>query len=198
MENPCSICAGPIGTKEPAALFLGTSGDAKEICLECESKMDALEQGQNPEAVKDAIDSFYTYSRYTTDREVAAYLKEIVESNAREFKREAAQKAAAARPGEMRDYFAETAEKEAAPAASLWITALKAVAWVAFFSVIIVGIVVAAGFARADSGFLAFIVIVVSFAMAVLSVAGVMVYLNMAADVSAIRSLLERKDGRDA
>ena len=76
-----------------------------------------------------------------------------------------------------------------------WISGLKVFSWILFFSIIIAGLFSAMPYfsysSRKEYGFL---IIVVSFFVAFLSVAGTMVSLGMASDLKAIRKALENTD----
>lgn len=73
---------------------------------------------------------------------------------------------------------------------SSWISGLKVFSWVAFFAIIIAGLVLAAPFLRYAPGY-GVLIIIGAFLLAFLSVAGTMVFLGMASDLKAIRKNLE-------
>jgi len=58
----CSVCRNEIATKDPAILFVGQSGDEKEICTECEKQMDTIMESDNPAEIESAINYIYTCS----------------------------------------------------------------------------------------------------------------------------------------
>lgn len=76
-----------------------------------------------------------------------------------------------------------------------WISGLKVFSWILFFSIIIAGLFSAMPYfsysSRKEYGFL---IIVVSFFVAFLSVAGTMVFLEIVSDLKAIRKALENTD----
>ena len=78
---------------------------------------------------------------------------------------------------------------------SFWISGSKIVAWVLFFAIIIAGFVLGITVGQySDNAFITgFIISLLSIVVAFLSVAGLMIYLNMASDISKIRQLLEEK-----
>lgn len=82
------------------------------------------------------------------------------------------------------------AEAEDENSASGWISGLKIFSWVAFFAIIIAGLVLAAPFLRYAPGY-GVLIIIGAFLLAFLSVAGTMVFLGMASDLKAIRKNLE-------
>ena len=51
-------------------------------CLNCEKQLTLLIEGQEPTAVKKAINYFYTYIDETDDKEVKGYLADIAKNNA--------------------------------------------------------------------------------------------------------------------
>lgn len=75
-------------------------------------------------------------------------------------------------------------------ASSGWISGLNVFSWVAFFAIIIAGLVLAAPFLRYAPGY-GVLIIIGAFLLAFLSVAGTMVFLGMASDLKAIRKNLE-------
>ena len=82
------------------------------------------------------------------------------------------------------------AEAEDENSASGWISGLNVFSWVAFFAIIIAGLVLAAPFLRYAPGY-GVLIIIGAFLLAFLSVAGTMVFLGMASDLKAIRKNLE-------
>ena len=76
---------------------------------------------------------------------------------------------------------------------SSWISGLKVFSWVAFFAIIIAGLVLAAPFLRYAPGY-GVLIIIGAFLLAFLSVAGTMVFLGMASDLKAIRKALQNTD----
>jgi|GEM_PF-1191030 len=75
-------------------------------------------------------------------------------------------------------------------ASSGWISGLNVFSWVAFFAIIIAGLVLAAPFLRYAPSY-GVLIIIGAFLLAFLSVAGTMVFLGMASDLKAIRKNLE-------
>lgn len=82
------------------------------------------------------------------------------------------------------------AEAEDENSASGWVSGLNVFSWVAFFAIIIAGLVLAAPFLRYAPGY-GVLIIIGAFLLAFLSVAGTMVFLGMASDLKAIRKNLE-------
>lgn len=87
------------------------------------------------------------------------------------------------------------AEAEDENSASGWISGLNVFSWVAFFAIIIAGLVLAAPFLRYAPGY-GVLIIIGAFLLAFLSVAGTMVFLGMASDLKAIRKNLESMNKR--
>lgn len=82
------------------------------------------------------------------------------------------------------------AKAEDENSASGWISGLNVFSWVAFFAIIIAGLVLAAPFLRYAPGY-GVLIIIGAFLLAFLSVAGTMVFLGMASDLKAMRKNLE-------
>ena len=170
----CCLCREKITNEDPAILFVGQTGDDKEICSTCERKMDILMESNNPKEIKDGLDFLYTCWSSVNDSEVASFLEEQ-----------------SVKMSKKRDYFSDK-KNQIAPnyGASGWISGMKAFAWILFFGIIIGGIVIAVPM----GGGTAFVVIIASFMVAFLSVAMTMIFLNLAQDVSEIKQILQKKD----
>ena len=191
----CCICRNVITTEEPTILFIGQNGDEKEICPECEKQINIVMESENPKDIKSAINYLYTCENDASDEEVASFLKEAIESNS-SVVGEQEEKQAKNNPvniSQKRDYFVEKQYvEETENIGSLWISGMKILAWISFFSFIIGGIVLAAVLLLEETGGgFVFLVILISMIGAFLSVAGIMIFLNMASDISEIKYILK-------
>ena len=74
----CCVCRNPIANDDPAILFIGQTGDNKEICGNCEQKMDVLMESNKPEEIKNVVNYLYTCSLSANDSEVASFLEEVI------------------------------------------------------------------------------------------------------------------------
>ena len=71
-----------------------------------------------------------------------------------------------------------------------WISGMRAIAWIIFAIIILFGILFAIGEGFSESFILGFLIFLGSVLVAFLFVAGLMVFLNMAQDVSEIKQIL--------
>lgn len=200
----CCVCRSPITNDDPAILFIGQAGDDKEVCVTCERKAEVLmEDGSSPDEIKESINYLYTCIKSAHDSEVASFLENIIEeSSAVIF--EAENKKATIKPmnlesanaepvntSKKRDYFSEkkteAEENKTSHAGNFWISGMKTIAWFAFFGIIIGGITLATLVGQ-DNGSITFLIVVVSIIVAFLSVSMLMVFLNLAQDVSRMTS----------
>lgn len=199
LVKKCCMCMNTISGDDPAVLFVGKTGDDKEVCSACEQNMEVLMESDEPEEVREAINYLYTCSLSTSDPEVASYLKETIDANSSAVE-EAKGKERSGQCGKQRDYFADKqAEEEADHGGSFWISGMKFLAWVVFIVIVAFGIVswpIVGGF----RGFLMFAAFIL---LAFLSVAMLMIFLNLASDASSakkelsnIRRALEKEDDR--
>ena len=200
----CSICRNSIIAEEPAILFVGRDGDDKEVCTDCDRKVGVLVESDKPEKIKEAINYLYTCWLSANDSEVASYLIDMIESSSSivEDMEDKKQKSEPVNTTNLRDYFSDRqSEAEVDGGESFWITGMKVIAWIAFAGIIITGIVLAVivGGYSGGTGFLIFIGSVI---LAFLSIAMLMIFLNLAQDVSKIkrdisyiRKLLKKKRG---
>jgi len=73
-----------------------------------------------------------------------------------------------------------------------WITGMKIITWFVFFCIILAGLVVS--FVFSDSIGMVIFIWFLSLILAFTSVATLMIYLNMATDISIIRQILQNKN----
>jgi len=185
----CSVCRKPITVEEPAILFIGQDGDEKEVCTLCEQKVEVLMESENPEEIKEAVNYLHTCSLSASDSEVASFLRETIEANSGVIK-ELEDKKIKSEPvntTNKRDYFSERQSAEETEGdGSFWISGMKVFAWIAFTGIIISGIVIANQVGE-NSGGMGFLTFVGSVILAFLSVAMLMIFLNLAQDVSMMK-----------
>lgn len=181
----CPICGNAVSKPDEDAYFLFSStktGQDEFCCDQCEKQMEILLNAQEPSALKKAINYFYTYLEEIEDSQTHYFLKEIIESNA-EIVNDLSSKNAKQPPieGRQKDYFANnnSASNNANSTSSEWITGLRTAGWICFFGIIIVGISIAI----LNGNFFFGILIILSFiVLAFLTVASLMIFLDMAED----------------
>ena len=191
----CCVCRNTITSDEPAYLFIGQAGDEKQICSTCEKNYDVFMESENPEELKQAINYLYTCVLSANDNEVASFLKEAIDRNS-SIVSEMEYEQTKSDPVNMaakRDYFSDRqSELENAQGGSFWISGMRFLSWIFFVAILIVGIAFAVqvGDYSARMGFLIFIVSVIT---AFLSVAIIMIFLDMARDLSEIKEILKKR-----
>ena len=191
----CCLCRNNTIGDEPAILFIGQAGDEKEICPICEKNMDILQESENPGEINEAINYLYTCSLSSSDEEVTAFIKYIINTNSSVVEK-LKSKRVKNEPVDMtkaRDYSSDKqSESEHNNGGSFWISSMKVFLRIYFFGIIIVGIVCMVNVAEysAGMGFLIFLALLI---LAFLNVAVLMVFLNMARDLSEIKSLLKNR-----
>ena len=149
-------------------------------------------ESENVGEIKDAINYLYTCSISTHDDEVASLLKETIDIN-KSVTKEIETKQIKSKPvdtSNRQDYFsAHNPENVQKQSASFWISGMKIFSWILFISIIIAGIVLAGQEGRHNEGVGAAILLA-SVVVAFLSVAVMMIFLNMARDLSEINTIL--------
>ena len=179
----CCVCRKQVTEENPAILFIGKSGDEKNICETCEQKINILVKSDNPKEIKEAINYLYTCSLSVHDSEVSEFLRDTIESNSAvvdelEEKRKNSEPVNIA---DKQDYFLDRqAEIEVDNGKSFWISGMKVFAWITFCAIIIGGLVLA----TQVGGGVGFLLFIGSIIMAFLIVAMEMIFLNLAQNVS--------------
>ena len=122
---------------------------------------------------------------------VKTYLSDMVINNA-DIVDELANKAEKKKPVSERqkDYFED--RKEAESSTSGWISGLRFFAWFSLIAIIIIGLILGVPFFGYETG-IGFAIILSSIIIGFLSVAGIMVFIDMAEDVKYIRNHILRK-----
>jgi len=186
----CCVCRNQITAEEPVVLFVGQAGDDKEVCAVCEQKVEVLMESDNSEEIKESLNYLYTCSLSANDPEVAEFLRETIENNSdvveeledRKIRSEPVNTAV------KRDYYSERqADTHDEGSGSFWISGMKVFAWIAFVGIIIAGIVFAVQVGKYSGG-MGLLIFIGSVIVAFLSVAMLMIFLNLAQDVSRITS----------
>lgn len=191
----CCVCRNAINSDEPAILFIGQAGDEKEICPICEKNYEVLMESENPAELKEAINYLYTCSLSSDDNEVTSFLKETIDANS-SIVAEMESRQKKSKPIDMskkQDYFSDRqSESGNNQGGSIWISIMKTVTWISFFAIIIAGIVLAVIIGQESAG-IGFLIFLISVVAAFLSVAGMMIFLDMARDLSEIKATLKNK-----
>ena len=174
----CSLCSNSTVGDELAFLFIGQEGDEKEICPICKKNMDILQESENPDRIKEAINYLHACSLSSDDEEVVAFIEDIINANgsvANELESERIK-----------------SESEHSHAGSFWITGMKVFAWIAFFGISIAGLFFATQVGNQNTG-MGVLIFLASLIVAFLSIAILMIFLNMARDLSEIKNFLQNR-----
>lgn len=162
-------------------------------CLNCEKQMTILLEGQEPTAVKKAINYFYTYIDEIDDKEVKGYLADIVENNAGAID-ELIEKEYKAKPisERQKDYFADRNSQTKESYASGWISGMRFIGWLAYIVLVIMALVSGCSVFRYS---IAYGLAIISFVpiMGFIGIAGTMIFIDMAEDVKYIRNQISKK-----
>ena len=89
-----------------------------------------------------------------------------------------------------RDYFTEKPSFDSGGVESIWISGMRIIAWISFVAVIIGGIVLGVEI----GGGMGFITFIAALIIGFISVAGTMIFLDMALDISEIKRTLKNKE----
>lgn len=174
MENDkkckCCICRSNEIRDNSPILFVGEDGDYKELCDNCALKMESFEKNDFK-----ARAYFKNILPHIIDKDVKIYIEQLLSDSDEQGVSKNVREMNAAETGNSK---------------SIWVVGLKFIAWLVFFAIIILGIVVAIN-ADEEVGFLFFLA---SVPIAFFTVAGIMIYLDIAADIREIKNeLLSRK-----
>ena len=178
MSN-CCICHRETAQTDAPVLFIGENGDNKELCENCAAKIGSIYLGGS--GTKAAVGFLREKYGMITDNEVKDYIQELIDDVTKA------------------DVIEEKrlAEKNLAeaylPTTKIWITAAKIIAWVMFGLMIISGIVICGTVNESMDDGVGFVVFLIFFASAFLSVVSIMVFLGMAENLEEIKQILSKK-----
>ena len=203
----CVVCGAKITNPFPIVLFESErTGKPMYGCDKCAQHDLALSNGSDSASVKKAVDYFYTYLEDVDDNEVREHLTGLITGTTGSSSKKPAkhepesdrQKPSFAEQPTKRETMSEP-RKDFSPeqttetkATSGWITGLRFVAWLGFIGIILGGCSIALPFFVLSplSGVL---IIAASVVLAFISMAGIMVFLDMASDIKAIKNALSGK-----
>jgi len=171
-RKKCDICGKEI-TEESWEYKINNNTNM-EVCKICKSHIENLKNKNtvDKEEVRKSLTYIYPYYKVCNNQILSDYLKAIIESANSLF---------------LKNTQGNISQQNTS---SPWITGMRIIAWITFFAIIIGGIVMAAIIGNALIGFLIFIGSCIA---AFLSVAVIMIFLDMAEDIKAIRNNTEKK-----
>jgi len=193
----CNICEDEF-TDNNKAMINGV-----EICVVCKYHINNLKDNKNIENLKSSI-------KYFENKKIPAYLdiKDIMDkavfninnppmtqSDSENYYKQyaARQNEKQMLPPPQTTYQQNSIEHFQQGKSSIWIKGMRIFAWIAFIAVIIGGIAISVRFWE-DNAAIGFVIVLGSFIVAFLSVAMIMIFLDMAEDIKAIRNNTQKKD----
>lgn len=182
----CCICGSDL-MENSTILFMNKNGVCKEICTKCAKDVEYIENSIDCNAISGAVNRLKRLLNNISDAEVKRVVNELV-SDGR-------QRILNFDKDEMSSYKIETGEEDdpALGNSSAWIKGLKTIAWIMFFTIIILGFTIGINLGSETNGGVGFIICFISIVCAFISVAGIMVFLDMAEDIKTIRNELKNK-----
>jgi DNA-directed RNA polymerase subunit RPC12/RpoP len=188
--NKCAICGREFDAAEPLVLFSAPKTHTDYYaCSSCERQINRVLESKDPDEYRKALNYIYTFAAETQNHDIKAYLTEFLENNADHeiLKKLVVMNGPDLVMGKLKtkDYYQTTT---AYPTdTDGWIAGMKILLWIAFIAIVGIGISIAAPFFRYQIG-LGILIVVLSLVVAFMTVAGSMVFLNMAQDIRAIRN----------
>lgn len=176
----CCICGREITLDNPPILLPYGAEVSSHLCNECEKCIEVLETDSGISVKRKAKNYLSTYFKNIKSTEVLNQLQSIIEESL---------------PQETKTYSenyqsGSSAHNQRVSHSTIWISGLRILAWLMFIAIIITGIalgVIIGGDGDAGIGFLIFLASVI---VAFLSVAGMMIYLDIASNIIIITKKL--------
>lgn len=181
LTKTCCIC-GKTGLKNDCGiLFIDENNNEKNICENCAKYIDDIDKRNNDDDVKTAVKYFRNMVNKIEDEKVKGTVIEMIGQDIR---------------GSVSNEQQYEYQKQLnhaynqRSAGSVWINGLKVAAWVIFAFIFIAGF-----FWGFDVGEAKGVLIAVSsFAVAFFVLSGMMVYIDMAADIREIKERMQNKN----
>jgi len=171
----CCICGKAVDERTAAMLFYSEKkGQDMQVCGECEKQLNTITESSDKAELRKAAGYISAYAEKAADAETRQYLVDMLESNAIEIGKPAHGK---------QDDLAR---------ATFWTAGLRVFAWLAGFGMIILGIVIG-GAIREVNGGLGTAIIICGFVLAFVSIAGLMVFIEMAEDIREMRNSMTKR-----
>ncbi|MDR0855813.1 MAG: hypothetical protein LBM78_00215 [Clostridiales bacterium] len=177
--HECCICGRPLAEEAPAnVLFVKHDGTQKKICAECRRYVHLLDVGGSPNDLNAAVNYIYDCVKRKNDPDVVAYFKDVFESNKTVIKN-----------WENKDEWVGVITEYTPRARGMgWILFMEIFAWISGIGLIVGGIALSMQVGDTIikvSGILASII------GGLASIVSIMIFLNLAEDVSEIKSILK-------
>ncbi|MGI6695124.1 MAG: hypothetical protein ACOX6O_02640 [Christensenellales bacterium] len=189
----CPICNGFVVQEAPMILFFSQkTNDEVLVCPFCEKHLNSIMESEKPNEIRAAINYFYNHVSKIEDEETQKFVYELIDNNASIVKQLEQEKQQVEYQNEHRDFFSDTHRSINTESNSdFWISGLKGFAWFVFASILLCGILFSIpAFNTYHGETIGFVILILAFVLAFLTVALLMVFLNMAKDIRAIRNNL--------
>ncbi len=173
----CQMCGKDRHEEGFELQFLDNDGKEYYVCSECNKAIASI--SENDENSDEALVYATNCVRNCNDDVLSQWLNDIIASYKNDIEEEA-----------------DAIEKSNSKKSTIWISSLRSIYKIAFFAIILIGIIVCIKFADTNIG-LGLIVLSISILIAVLVVGFAIVFLDLANDIHQIRSLLEKQNKRD-
>ena len=171
----CCICQSEVTQEDAPILFVGKSGDYKELCEKCATKIESINTVA-PDMEK-SIEYVREKCKKMPNNEVKSYVEKMI-GDITEVTEE---------KNSLDTYTSRTS------ATNIWIMGLKFFAWITFAIIVISGMVVCGIVGNVTNVGMGFITFLAFLAVAFLSVSGVMIFLGMAENLEEIKNILSKK-----
>lgn len=205
--NRCAICGARITDPEPFILFHSAATDEDVVaCDACEEQVEVLLRGQSKAAVNKAKRYFASFDSQIKNRAVKKYLRGLMDTDAENPDRgsESAARDGAFAARVKGSFFVSDDESDEgafvkepkkpevqySSGSSGWIRILRTTVMLVLVLGMLGGIISGVGLMENAPG-IGLLVIILTIPIALVSASGIMVFLDMAEDIRAIRDKLE-------
>ncbi|MCL2774389.1 MAG: hypothetical protein FWD71_13710 [Oscillospiraceae bacterium] len=180
----CDICGEIL--PEHYVVYETDKGENFEVCDLCRKHIDNLLNEKDKKILEPSIEYFnrYLYIQKIKSKVVADYVKSIIENPNSHLPKDKQK----VQNNTSQDYVYQSNDKQ--KTSSGWIKGMRIFAWIAFCAIIIIGIVISVPFWD-NSPFIGVVSVLGGFVTAFLSVAFIMIFLDIAEDIKAIRNNTE-------
>ena len=181
----CDICGNEL--LKNSATYETDNNEEVRVCKICENHIDTLQNSNNIENLKESKSYFSPYIKELANEEVLDFLKDIIKIGT-SFLKESKQDE---QSNISKNYHNQSNIRS--NITSWWIRGMRIFAWIAFFGIIIIGLVISVPFWEDNASHIGFVIIMGSFIAAFLLVAILMIFLEMAEDIKEIRYNTKKK-----
>lgn len=186
----CCICMRDLTDDDKATLYINENDCSRPVCNHCDHQLEKLLFSNKASLLNNAGQYFSIYIQgYPLAPAVRQYLLEEL-TNIGYYRPTTSQP-------EQNAYTAQSNVSNYTPSSTVWITGLKVIAWIVFIAIIIggiaLGMAISSTYTSGEEAAVFLICFFVSLVIGFATVAGVMVFLNLAQDVHDIKHMLKKK-----